>query len=150
MNGTRGLAIAIVASLVVGISAGLIAGVVIMRFAGPLPPAPPRMLMRGPLMGPGRPGDPMARAGGMMLLGRLERELDLSASQRAQVLAVLERARAEREAARESVRVRIERVLTPAQQARWREMESRYPRMMRGRAGLPGPWEDRRPRDIPQ
>ena len=43
MNGSRGLLIAIFAALVVGVSTGIVAGILIMRFAGPLMPVfPPR------------------------------------------------------------------------------------------------------------
>lgn len=141
MNGTRGLLIAIVASLVVGVSAGMVGGIVIMRFAGPmLPPGAPRP----PWIGPGRPGDPLAAQGRRTLIRRLEDELELSPGQRARVIAVLESARVVHEAARESVRVRIERELTPEQRARWQELEHRYGRRWRERAGPPGPWEGRR------
>lgn len=141
MNGTRGLVIAIIASLVVGISGGLVAGIVIMRYASPWrrgPPPPPRP----PFFLPG--GDPMAEDGRRVLIARLEDELELSAAQRARVMEVLEGARVAREAARESVRVRIERELTPQQREQWRDLEIRYRRVWRERAGRPGPWGGRR------
>ncbi len=140
MNGVRGLMIAIIASLVVGISGGLVAGIVIMRYAGPwrIGPPPPRP----PFFLPG--GDPMADDGRRVLIARLEDELELSGTQRARVMEVLEDARVAREAARESVRVRIERELTPEQRQHWRDLEIRYRRVWRERAGRPGPWGGRR------
>jgi hypothetical protein len=140
--GTRGLVIAIVASLIVGVSTGMVAGVLILRFTPvlrPMPPGPPGFPGR-PMFGPGSPADPMAADGQRMLLLRLSDDLDLDAGQRARVMAVLESARVARDAARESVRVRIERELTPQQREEWRRIESRFRRSWRERAGRLGPW----------
>jgi len=142
VNGSRGLVIAILASLVVGVSAGMVAGILIMRLAEPRLAMFPAM--RPPFFRPGLPGDPLSDAGRRVLIDRLEDALELRDEQRVRVMAVLESARVEREAARESVRVRIERELTPTQRERWRALESRYRRLFRERAGPPGPWEGRR------
>ena len=64
---------------------------------------------------------PMPTPGLIML--RLEHELKLTDSQHRAIESVLERSRTEFEAARESTRVRIDRVLTPEQQERWHQME---------------------------
>jgi hypothetical protein len=147
MSGARGIVIAVVAALVVGFSAGLVAGIVFMRFGPPLPP---------PFAGPGRPGHDAPHAEGpgplgmgpmgmgpgsrMMpgpLLARLERELDLTPAQRDRILTALREVRARHVALRESTHAAIQRELTGSQRARWRELMTEYPRSWRGRAGRP-------------
>jgi hypothetical protein len=71
----------------------------------------------------------MAAQGRHLLIDRLDHELSLNPAQHAQVVAVLESARVVHEAARDSVRVRIDRILTPDQVTRWHELEQRYRRM---------------------
>jgi hypothetical protein len=63
----------------------------------------------------------------------LERTLNLSPAQRERIVAVLDRARREQVAQRESVQVWIERELTPSQRERWKQMELRFERSRRGR-----------------
>jgi Spy/CpxP family protein refolding chaperone len=63
----------------------------------------------------------------------LERTLDLSPAQRERIVAVLDRARHEQVAVRESVQVWIERELTPEQRERWKQMEERFEQSRRGR-----------------
>jgi hypothetical protein len=89
------------------------------------------------------PGGPPGAPGHLSLLHRLARELDLTPEQHARVLRVLERTRDEHVAQRESVRVRIERELTPAQRERWRELEDRYRRSWQRRAGRRDPFGGR-------
>jgi hypothetical protein len=145
VNGARGLVIAVVAALVVGFSAGLIAGIVFMRIGAPLPPpfaalrhmGPGGVHERGPAgMGPMGMG-PGSRTGPGGLMARLERELDLTPVQRERILAALRDVRAHHLALRESTHVAIERELTPAQRERWRAMETEYRESWRGRAGRP-------------
>jgi Spy/CpxP family protein refolding chaperone len=137
---TRGFVIAIAAALALGISGGLVSGILIMRYASPwlMGPPPPRP----PFFIPG--GDPMAQAGRRVLIEHIQDELELTGEQRERVLEVLDEARETHEAARESVRVRIERELTPEQRARWLELETHYRRMFHDRAGRPRPWGGRR------
>jgi hypothetical protein len=143
VNGQRGIAIAILASFVVGCSAGLVAGILLMRFVPP--GGPPFGFLRhdggwamgrhpGLEGGPGAPGAP-----GIMrpdrLLGHLDRVLDLTPEQRGRVLGVLDRTRAQAEALHESTHAQIESLLTVDQRAKWRAMEERYREAWRGRGG---------------
>lgn len=74
--------------------------------------------------GPGRPG--MERV--------LDRQLDLSDEQRARIEAILDAARPRYAAMRESTRVEIDRVLTPEQRSKLKELEDRFPERRRERA----------------
>jgi hypothetical protein len=149
MNGTRGLVIAIVATFVVGLSVGLVSGILLMRFAGPHGPRFARMPAGGTEMRMDRedgPGGPEGRGRRMGAPGRsrtilpfLERALDLTPPQREQIREVLDRARAEHEAERESTRVAIQRLLTEKQRAQWRALEERYQETWRGRRGRRAP-----------
>lgn len=65
---------------------------------------------------------------GLIML-RLERDLKLTDAQHRAIETVLEQSRTEFEAARESTRARIDRVLTPEQQKQWHQMERRPPGM---------------------
>lgn len=151
MNGTRGLIIATAAAFIVGCSVGLMGGILFMRFAGPGPHGGPMFGgMRGarpPFLerrGPGGPGRPGIRGGPERWIPWLERELDLSPGQHERIVAVLDRARKEQVAQRESLHVWIERELTPDQRARWKQMENRFERSRRGR-GFRGPMQPDRP-----
>lgn len=112
MNGTRGLLLAVVAAAMFGAACGVVGGIVLERVAwhGPGPwmmhGAPPPRDRHGAHFGPP--------------LERLVRELDLTDTQRERVMADIERTRLEGRAVRESLRVRIERELTPEQRARFR------------------------------
>lgn len=70
---------------------------------------------------------------------RLQDDLDLTTVQRERIEIVLRRARLEHQAARESMKVQIRRELTPEQRARWKEIESRFPRPRREDGPLPPP-----------
>jgi Spy/CpxP family protein refolding chaperone len=153
MNGKRGLVIAIVASFIVGCSAGMVGGILLARV---LPPwGPPFGMWRhggpwgmarhpGPAGEPGAPGAPGAP--GIMrpdrLLGHMERVLDLTPEQQERIRVVLERTRGQAEALHESTHAEIESLLTAEQRARWRAMEERYREAWRGRG-------DRRPAHDP-
>ncbi len=76
------------------------------------------------------PGGPRARRPGMerMVLG----ELDLTDAQRTRIEAILDAARPRYAAVRESTRAEIDRVLTPEQRAKLKELEERFPERRRG------------------
>lgn len=94
-------------------------------------------------MGPGMPrGARLAEA-----LPRLQRALDLSPEQVERLRPKLESTRREFATVRESLRARIESELTPAQRAKWRDIESRMP--FPGRPGGPWPGADRPHRNHP-
>jgi hypothetical protein len=145
MNGTRGLVIAVIVSIVVGFSLGLVSGIVFMRFCPMVPPfagGPGHEHGMGP--GPMRGGPMGGRdlAGGP-LLEHMTRALDLSASQRDSVRAIIERVHTHQAAWHDSARVAIERVLTESQRERWRQLQTRYRESWRGRTGRPLPADGR-------
>jgi hypothetical protein len=142
MNGRGGLAIAVVAALIVGFSLGLVAGITFMRFGPPVhapfglavaPDGAPAPGPGAPLMGPGHRMNPGP------MLRRLVHELDLTDVQQARIHQILERAHSQQAATRDSTHAAIERELTPAQRARWRELELRFQTTWRGRSGHPLP-----------
>ena len=122
------LVTSLLAVFLVGVSLGLIGGIVFSQgrpFGAHGPVAGMRML-RGP-------------RGPAQALPRLARALDLTPEQ---VRRLEPRVRASQrlfEAARESLRARIEIELTPEQRARWRELERGrgFPGGPRGRTGRP-------------
>jgi hypothetical protein len=139
VNGLRGLVIATAAAFIVGCSAGLMGGILFMRFGGPGHARDGRHGGRPPWSerrGPGGPGREQR------MVPMLERDLDLTPEQARRVEAHLDRARREHAAVRESVNTWIERELTPAQRERWKQMQTRFERERRGRRGGPPP--DRR------
>ncbi len=139
MNGTRGLVIATAAAFIVGCSAGLMGGILLMRFAAPAPGGPMFGLRHGPrppFVGRGGP-----RPEGVM--PALERALDLTPAQRERIVLQLDRARRQQAAVRESMQVWIERELNPEQRARWKRMEERFERSRRGRWSRGPRWPDR-------
>jgi hypothetical protein len=146
VNGTRGLVIATVAAFIVGCSVGLMGGILFTHFAGhgrhggPMGGPPPFFERRIP-GGPDRRGGP---GGPDHWIPWLEHELDLSPAQHERIVAVLDRARHEQVAQRESLRVWIGRELTPAQRERWNQMEQRFERSRRGRWNR-GPMSPDRP-----
>jgi Spy/CpxP family protein refolding chaperone len=89
----------------------------------------------------GRPGRRPAERGERGQRGRprmervLHEELDLSDEQRARIEAILDGARPRYAAVRESTRAEIERVLTPGQRTKLKELEERFPARRRERAG---------------
>jgi Spy/CpxP family protein refolding chaperone len=129
----RNLLIAVVVAFVFGVSGGLVGALGAVsyfhRHGGP----------SRYLHGPDRPGDPAVRGrprrGGRPGMERvLHRELGLSETQRRQVERILDDARPRYAAVRESTHAEILRVLTPEQQAKWRELEDRLPGRRRDRA----------------
>ncbi len=145
MNGGRGIAIAVVASLIVGFAIGLVAGISFLRF-GPrhFGPRHGRMEAFGPMgMGPGTRGGPRP------LIGRLDRDLGLTKEQHDHILAALERLRAQHLALRDSTHAAIERELTPAQREKWRALVQHFQQSWRGRAGHPPDSLERPPGEGP-
>ena len=143
MNGTRGLVIAVLVSLIVGCSIGMMGGILLARFA-PLPPGLP-FAWRHPGGGPpgGEPPVPPHP-----LLGLLERRLGVTVPQRARIEAILDSSRVAYATVRESTHAAIWRELTPEQREAWERMEVRMEaRIMRERrGGTPrSPWRMRRP-----
>ena len=96
---------------------------------------PPSFERRG---GPGGPSHEER------MLPMLVRELDLSPEQHDRIVTQLDRARREHGAVRDSMRVWIERELTPKQRERWKRMEERFARSRRGPESR-GPWSPDRP-----
>lgn len=142
MNGNRGLIIAVAAAFIVGCSVGLVSGMLFTHVVarglhgrfGPfgMHQGPP------PFMGRGGPWGAMREH---RMFPYLAREMDLTAEQQRRMRELMDRARREHEAVRESMEVWLDRELTPAQRARWRELEERMgmPRHGRMRGGPPPP-----------
>lgn len=141
--------VALVAAFLIGASLGLMGGIL---FA--MQQRPPHAAWLGRGAGPREPGV-LGRVGrevgrrvvrNVVVMRRLREALDLSDAQAARIAPLIEQTHAAMGAERESLRVRIDRVLTPEQRERWRRLEARrgFPgetRGPRGRANraLPGP-----------
>ncbi len=134
MNGARGLVIAVLASLIVGGSVGMVGGILFARFA--LMPSHPPGAWRD-----GGPAHLMPRAA---LLPMLERRLDLTPEQRTRIERILDSSRVAFAAAHESTRAAVARELTPQQREEWKQLETRLMRERRGRGPRP-PWRMDRP-----
>lgn len=144
------IVIALVAAFLIGASLGLMGGIFFamqqrpmhgeLRPRGPMPPGP----------GAGLFGPPDRRVmRHVLVMPRLREALDLTDAQAAAIEPLVEETHRTMGAARDSLRARIERVLTPEQRERWRRLEERrgFPgenRGPRGRANraLPGPEGD--------
>lgn len=133
MNGTRGLLIATAAAFIVGCSVGLMGGILFMRFGPGMPGGP------GGRFGGGRFERRIGPGGPEAMLPRIARELDLTPEQHDRILRQIDRVRAERAAARESLHVWIDRELTPEQRERWKAMEERFERSRHGGMRSRGP-----------
>ena len=136
MNGTRGLVIAIAASFIVGCSAGLMGGILFTHLMGAHRWGHERSPFgrhEGP---PGRGGP---RGPAREMLPYLSRELDLSAEQQQHIQVLIDRARQEHQAVRESMEVWVGRELTPEQRMRWKDLERQMGMRRRGpdRGGPP-------------
>lgn len=133
----RNLVIAIVVSFLFGISGGVlgtIGTVAVLHHRGGPPP-----FLHG--RGPGGPGDhdvmrprdrrrpPMERL--------IHRQLGLTDEQQDRIDRILDDARPRYQAVRDSTRAEIDRVLTPEQRAKWKEIESRLPARRRGERAEP-------------
>ena len=145
MNGTRGLVIAIAVSFIVGCSAGLMGGIVFAHLMGHGHRLGPFGMHEGPppFMGRGGPGGGMR---GDRMLPYLTREMNLTAEQQQRMRELIDRARHEHQAVRESMQVWIDLELTPAQRTRWKELEAQMG-MERHRMGRDRPPD--RPPDRP-
>jgi len=109
--------ISLVATLLVGASLGLMGGVAFEHRIhwgghGPWPGGPPR---------PARPEG--GRRPVSEVLARLQHELDLSPEQLKRIEPIVTESRRTFEAARETLRSRIDAELTPEQRERWRQMQ---------------------------
>lgn len=138
MNERRNLVIAILVSFVFGMAGG-VAGTLVtigLTHGGRVPFLTAGRPHERP-DGPGRrPGDRGVRGerGRPRMERVLHRELDLTDEQRARIEAILDGARPRYAAVRESTRAEIERVLTPEQRTRLKELEERFPARRRERA----------------
>jgi hypothetical protein len=139
VNGNRGLIIAVAASFIVGCSVGLMGGIVFTHLVGHGPGfgrggAPPFMERRGP----GGPGGPERRE---RMFTYMSRKMGLSPEQSKRIEALIDQARRQHEAVRESTEAALDRELTPEQRVRWRELEKEMG--MRRHGGREGPPPDR-------
>ena len=138
MTSQRGLVLAISASLVVGCAIGLIAGVLFARTV--FFPHPPDRFHRG------GPGGPMVRERGQMMMGFLQRRLDLTQEQSEKIEAIVDSSRVQADSIRAQARERIQQVLTAEQREKWERMDNR---MFPGRGRRRGPPHDEPPPDQP-
>lgn len=123
--------IALVATFLIGASLGLMGGIL---FAGHQPHMRrPAWAGAGPRMGAprmpgiGGGGDPDRRVlRERQVLPHLRSELALTDAQTERIRVLLEEAHASMGAARDSLRARIERVLTAEQRERWSRLEARH------------------------
>ncbi|MBI1799286.1 MAG: hypothetical protein HYR73_06330 [Candidatus Eisenbacteria bacterium] len=143
MISKRELAIAVSAAFLIGISLGLLSGMLAthlmtherfgswharrwMMLHGPIgwgePMAPDEPM---PPRGSMTPGEPPGPGGPRPVLPRLERALDLSPPQRDTIEAILLRSRGRFRLERDSLRREIEAQLTPEQRQRWHQIEMR-------------------------
>jgi Spy/CpxP family protein refolding chaperone len=135
MNSQRGLVLGISASLIVGFALGLVVGVLFARSV--FLPRPPMGFHHGPGGGPPGYG---------MMMGFLERRLDLSKEQSEKIERIVEASRAQADSIRAQARGQIQQVLTPEQREKWERMNNR---MFPGRGRRPGHRRDEPPPDEP-
>lgn len=119
------IVIALVAAFLLGASLGLTSGILLTIFHHR--PSDVTWFGRAPGMRErgefGRSDRRVLR--GVMVLPRLSAALDLTDEQEKRIRPLLEEAHRSMGAARDSLRVRIERELTPEQRERWRRLEAR-------------------------
>jgi len=115
MNGSRGMILAVSASLIVGCAIGLICGVLFARsmFSVPHPPFG------------GEHGFGRGPRGPAMVMGYLERELNLSKDQSDKIEKLVSASRADVDSIRAETRQQILQVLTPEQRTKWERMDRR-------------------------
>ena len=139
--------ISLLATFLIGCSLGLMGGMLFTHLLAThehwrpgMPPGHEGPWRFGGARGPGGPRVPGGAEGPGPQLGealpRLEWALDLTPEQLARIQPKVLATRREFAAVRESLRIRIESELTPAQRERWRQMQHE-----RGFPGEPrGPW----------
>lgn len=138
------LVVALVATFLIGASLGLMGGIAFMArhrppafsWIGARPGEHPGML--GPGMPGGMPGAAeRAEARRKRVLAHLREDLDLSDAQVARIQPLIDEAHQTMGATRDSLRARIDRVLTPEQRERLRRLEARrgFPGDPRGPGG---------------
>jgi Spy/CpxP family protein refolding chaperone len=133
----RNLVIAILVSLFFGMAGG-VAGTLVtigLTHGGRVPFLTQGRHHEGPGGRPGRRPGERGERGRPRMERVLHEELDLSDEQRARIEAILDGARPRYAAVRESTRAEIERVLTPGQRTKLKELEERFPARRRERAG---------------
>jgi Spy/CpxP family protein refolding chaperone len=115
MNGSRGMILAVSASLIVGCAIGLICGVLFARsmFFVPHPPFA------------GGHGFGRGSRGPAIVMGFLERRLNLSKDQSEKIEKIVSASRADVDSIRAETRQQILQVLTPEQRAQWERMDRR-------------------------
>jgi Spy/CpxP family protein refolding chaperone len=133
----------ILAAFIFGIAGGAVGAVGVVAFLHHRGEPPPFMA-GGPGFGPHGPGGPGGprhmRLGGERRppMERIViRHLDLSDEQRATIEDILDAARPRYAALRESTRVEIDRVLTPEQRTKLKEIEDRFPARRRDEPDAP-------------
>jgi len=114
MNGSRGMVLAVTASLIVGCAIGLICGVLFAR----------TMLMPHPPFGGGR-GFGHGPRGPAMVMNYLEHELNLTKDQSDKIEKLVTASRADVDSIRAETRQQIMQVLTPEQRTKWESMDQR-------------------------
>ena len=128
--------LALVATFLIGASLGLMGGIMF-TWHHNRPPGMP--FFQG---GPPHGGPPRGERGPRAMtpermLSRLRETLDLTDEQAAKIEPILREAHTNMDAARDSLRARVDRVLSPEQRERWRRLEAHR--------GFPG--ENRGPKD---
>jgi len=132
----------IIAAFVFGVAGGVVGALGVVAFVHGQH-GPPPFMAGGPGFERGRPAGPgehRMRGRGM---GRppieqiLERHLDLSDEQRAAVERILDEARPRYAAMRESTHAGIDRVLTPDQRTKLKQIEDRFPARRREEPDAP-------------
>lgn len=131
------IALALVATFLIGASLGLMGGILFSR-AQHRPSAAEWFERGSSRRGPGGriEGDRRVPRH-LRVMPRLREALDLTKEQEATIAPLVESAHATMGAARESLRVRIDRVLTPEQRERWKRLEAKkgFPGDTRGPRG---------------
>ena len=130
MSPRAAILVGLLAAFLFGTTAGLVGGFVLARGTGP---------GWGPFAGAPGPGGPRFDRGmprpPRAVRQFVERELQLTPEQSEQFRAALERQRARMDAVHDSVRAEMDRVLTPEQRERWKQMDAKWRRGGPGRRG---------------
>jgi len=137
----QALILALIATFLIGASLGLMGGILFTSYHhhGPGPEFGHDRPPGGPFEGHGRrPMGPSA------MLPRLREALNLTDEQVAKIEPILKEAHENMDATRDSLRARIDRVLSPEQRESWRRLEAR-----RGFPGEPRGPMDRTHRAVP-
>lgn len=143
MSARASIILALIATFLIGGAVGAVGGFVTAHVAA--------RGWGGPHGGGGMRMEHGMRGGGAMrdgpgpMLRHLEERLDLTPGQSRRIESILERQRGHMDALRDSTHAEIERVLTPAQRQRFRDLERRLMRFGPPPAMREGPPEDEGP-----